>query len=194
MPSTMLALPPAPGARTRTSMTLGSVLAGAAALGVVGALVAAYLALRGTTRPWPPEGATFDTYTLATITVTAVMAGFTIEWASSAVRSQYRGQVLSAFGLTLGLTAAFANLVWYLLSQLPFGPATHPYGTVVHAMLVAVLVYGLIGLGMVVLSGLRAVGNQLTPACMPLIRSAAWFWHATTLAWVVIWTVVFINK
>ena len=191
-----LALPSGGDTSTRNR---GTVSAAAIAAGVglgmlVAGLVAAYLAMRSGRAEWPAENMKFDNYTATMLVVTLLMSSVTLEWASHGIRNDLRGQSLAAFGITVGLIAAFLNGLWYLVDKLEFGAGAHPYGTVVHTMLFVSGAAVVIGLGYIVLTFLRTAGHQLTMANFALMRSTAWFWHFVVAAWVAVYYAVYITK
>ncbi|HVM07130.1 MAG TPA: cytochrome c oxidase subunit 3 [Acidimicrobiales bacterium] len=201
MASSMLALPAAgtTGAGVegrRGILPLGVTIVGAGGLMVMGGLVAAYLALKNGVRgvDWPPEDTSFDNYTATTLSLTVLMAMITIEWAAYAIRKDFRGQALFAFGLTAALAIAHLNGLGYLINGFEFGVADSAYAAVVHALTLVPFLIGAIAVGAVVLVGLRAVGHQLSLANYALMRAAANAWHIAAIAWVIAYYTVYITK
>ena len=199
MASPMLALPAAGTSGTgaearRNSRPLGVAAAGAGVAAVIGGLIAAYLALKAAPGAFIPEGTSFDNYTAATLLITAGMAMVTIEWASYGIRKNFRGQALFGFGITLLLEIAFLNALYYLITQLPFEAADGPYATVVHALLgVPFLLHVAVALG-TLLTGLRAVGHQLTTDNLHVARANALLLHIAAVAWVAAYYTVYVTK
>ena len=195
-PTEMLALPSGaePAPPRRQQVTVGVLVAVVAGAMLFGGLIAAYLVLRSTTGRWPPRGVRFDNYTATTLAVTLLMASITIEWAVSAVRNGQRGQALAGLGLTLGLGLAFLNAAWFLISKFNFRPAQHPYGTVAYALAVLGALNGLVGVGFVLLTGLRVVGHQVGEANRHLMRATALYWHFVTAAWAAVFYTLYVSK
>ena len=194
-----LALPPAGGTgggveARRGIVPLGATLAGIGAIGVVGGLVAAYLALRSSADAWPPENTSFDNYTATTITLTVLMAMVTIEWAAYGIRKGFRGQSLFGFGITTLFALAYLNGLAFLINGFKFEPGSSAYATVVHALCGTAFVIGVIATGAVVVTGLRAVGNQLRTDNQSLLRGAALLWHAASIAWIAAYYTIYVSK
>ena len=199
MATPMLSLPRAGSTGTnvegrRDALPLSVVVGGAGVATLIGALVAAYLALKAAPREFIPEGVSFDNYTASTLTITALMAMVTVEWGLYGIRKSFRGQALFAFGITVLLGVAFLNALYYLINQLPFEPASSPYAGVVTAMLVVAFGVAVIGLLAVVLTWLRAIGHQLTTDNLQVGRAGALVWHIATVAWVAVYYTVYVTK
>ena len=178
----------------RGILPLGTSVAGAGALMVMGGLVAAYLALKSAADGWPPEDTAFDNYTATTLALTVLMAMSTIEWAAYAIRKDFRGQALFAFALTAAFAAAHVNGLAYLINGFEFGVGDSPYATVVYSLLLVPFLLGLIAAGAVVLVGLRAVGHQLATNNYALMRAAAIAWHVAAIAYLIGFYTVYITK
>jgi len=199
MASSMLALPAAggtgPGVEGRRGiLPLGVSVIGAGGLMVMAGLVGAYLSLKSAADEWPPAETAFDNYTATTITLTVFMAMTTVEWAAYAIRKDFRGQALFAFALTAVLAVAHLNGLAYLINGLEFGVGDSAYATVVHALMLVPFLVGVLGVGAVVLVGLRAVGHQLATGNYSLMRAAANAWHIAAIAWVIAYYTVYITK
>ncbi len=194
-----LALPSGGGSglaasRRRTTLPLAVVIVGAGVVMLMGGLVAAYLALKASTGTWPPKGTKFDNYTAATLTITALMAAVTIEWAAYGIRKGFRGQALFGFGITLGLAVAFLNALAYLINGFAFRGGASPYATVVYALTGSAFVVAGVATFAVLLTGLRAVGHQLGRDNFHLMRATALVWHVALVAWLAVYYTIYIAK
>lgn len=199
MTTTMGALPSAGSTGTnvegrRNSLPLGVAAAGIGVLALIGGLVAAYLALKAAPGDFIPKDTSFDNYTASTLTITAVMAMVTVEWAIHGIRKHFRGQALFAYGLTVLLGIAFLNALYYLITQLPFEPGSSPYAGVVTAMLVVAFGVAVLGLLAVVLTWFRAIGHQLTTDNLQVARAGALLWHLAAVAWIAVYYTVYVTK
>lgn len=199
MATSMLALPsaggtgPNPEAR-RNAVPLAVLVAGAGIMTLVGGLIAAYLALRALPGPFVPEDTAFDNYTSSTLTITALMAMVTAEWGLYGIRKDFRGQSHFAFGITTLLIVAFLNALYYLITQLPFEPASSAYAGVVTAMLVVPFGLAVMGLFAVVLTWLRSLGHQLSTDNIQVGRAGVLLWHITAVAWIALYYTVYVTK
>lgn len=178
-----LGLPAGGRDRPANVLTIVTLMAGVAELTVMGALVAAYLNVRGLLSPWPPEGVDLDNYLGTTLFITAVLSVVTVEWAVFALRHGNRRQALAATGITIGLGGALLNLLWYTGTQLHFGPADHSHAVLAYAMLIAVGVIAALSIAYLLVALVRTAGGQVTPGDSSLLRAAAWHWHVVVVAW-----------
>ena len=182
-PTTMLALPSGDRHRPVHALSIATLMAGIAELSLVGALVAAYLNVRGLLSPWPPKGVDLDNYLGTTLFITTVLSVVTAEWAVFALKRDNRRQALSATGVTIGLGVAFVNLLWYTGTQFHFGPADSSYAVLAYALLIAVGVIAVLGMAFLLVALVRTAGGQVTPRDPSVLRAAAWHWHVVVVAW-----------
>lgn len=199
MATPMLSLPAAGGTGTnaegrRNALPLAVLVAGAGVATLIGGLVAAYLALKAAPGDFIPEDTSFDNYTASTLLITALMAMVTVEWGLYGIRKGFRGQALFAFGITTLLGVAFLNALYYLITQLPFEAASSPYAGIVTALLVVAFAIALAGVIAVILTGLRAVGHQLTTDNLHVGRAGALVWHIAAVAWIAVYYTVYVTK
>lgn len=199
MATSMLALPSAGGSGSnvegrRNSLPLAVLIAGAAVGTLVGGLIAAYLAIKAAPGPFIPEDTAFDNYTASTLTITALMAMVTIEWAAYGIRKGFRGQALFGFGISVLLGIAFLNALYYLIVQLGFEAGSGPYATIVYTMLGVSFLLAVVGVFAILLTALRAVGHQLTTDNYHVMRASALLWHIVAIAWIAVYYTVYVTK
>ena len=192
--SSTLALPSGGAERPRDILTLTSLLVGAGGLLFYAALVGAYLHLRNRIGEFVPEDAHIDQYRGNMLVITLLLAAVTVEWGHSAVKRGVKRQATSAYGMTLGLGAAFLFLLWHTGVEAGYGPASHEYGLVVTTMAVVLAVLVAIGIGFAALTLFRAAGGQVSAAEPDQARAAAWYWHFTVVAAVLTWYTVVVLK
>lgn len=189
-----LALPAGGSARPRTILTLASLLVGVGGLMLFGTLIAVYVLLRSRLEPFPPEDATIDQYLGNMLVLTMVLSAVAVEWGVSAVRRGIGKQAAAGFGITAGLGVAFLNLLAYTANHADYGASTHPYGTVVAAMVVALGIAVGIGIAFAVLTLLRLAGSQVSAADPEQARALGWYWQFTVVATVAVWYTVVVLK
>lgn len=192
MSTEQLALPAGGRPREHHVLNLGTLLLGGAGAMVFGALVAAYMQLRGAAAEWPPEGVELDNYIGVTLFLTALLSAVTVEWAPYAIKRGNQRQTLWALALSLGLGFAFLNMLWYLATQLGFGVADHAYGTVFYAAILATGVQVVIGLGYLLVALVRTAGHQVVPGDHQLVRAAGWYWQWVNVCWLVVFTALYL--
>ena len=194
MASPALALPSAGGERPRRVLTMAVLFLSAGGAMAFAALLGAYLHLRRLASPFPPPDADIDQYWGNVAMITMLMGSVTVEWARSALDREQRKEALAAFGVTVGLGLAFLNLVSFAAGHVEFDAVTHPYGTVVAALVMLVgLVVGL-SVAFVTLTLFRVAGRQLLQPGADQPRATACAWHFATIAAVAVWYTVIVLK
>jgi cytochrome c oxidase subunit III len=174
--------------------TFGVLALSVAMLVAFGALLGAWLSLRSGTPVWPPNGAPLDNYFGTVLSLTMLMGVLAAEWSAYGVRRRERGQAIAGLVLLLVFGLAFLNLLSYQLHVAHFGPATSAFGALYFAfhLLMGSSVVAALGLASVTLA--RLMGGQVSGADPALARSTAWFWHAVTVGWFVMYAAVYVVK
>ena len=126
------------------------------------------------------------------MSITLIMSAITVEWGVRALREGNRRQALSGLALTPLFGFAFLNLLWYLVSRLGFGPASHPYGTLVYAFVAVTVVNVTVGIAFLLLTMLRIAGHQVGQADPEVARAAGWYWHFVVVAWMVTYVALYV--
>jgi heme/copper-type cytochrome/quinol oxidase subunit 3 len=188
------ALPAGGGERPRNILTLTSLLVGAGGIMFFAALMGAYVHLRSRIEEFHPEEAHLDQYLGNMLVITLLLATVTAEWGHAAVRRGVKRQATTAFGITIGLGAAFLFLLWHTGVQAGYGPASHEYGLVVSTMAIALGVLVGLGVGFAALTLFRVAGGQVSAVEPDQARAAAWYWHFTAVASVIVWYTVVVLK
>jgi heme/copper-type cytochrome/quinol oxidase subunit 3 len=174
--------------------TFGVVVAAVAMVVAFGTLLGVWWTLKLGTAVWPPKGVTIENYYGTTLSVTMLMAVLAAEWTAYGVRKQERSQVVAASVLLVGFGLAFLNLLTYVAKVSHFGPGTHAYGAVFYAFTILMLAAVVSAVAMSLLSLIRFLGGQVSAAEPALVRSAAWFWWATGVGWLVMYAAVWVIK
>jgi len=192
MSEATLALPAGPETRRSDVLTVATMVAGVAGFMVIIGLFAAYLEVRALAPVWPAKKVSLDNYLGTTLTITMLMSSVTAEWAVQAMKIGNRRHALTALALTPGFGFAFLNLVWYLVTQLGFGPGSHPYGALFYAFIAATVVNVAVGMGFLVVALLRTFGHQVGPGNTSVARAAAAYWHLVTAGWVLTFVALYV--
>jgi len=187
-----LALPSGQRDQPGHVLSLGALLLGVASCMVLAGIVAAYFEVRGVAKVWPPRGVKLDNYVGVTLFLTMLLSAVTVEWAPFAIKRGNQRHALWGLGLTLGFGIAFLNLLWYLASQLGFGPADHVFGALMYAAIIAIAVQVSLAAGFVLVALIRTAGHQVVAGQHQLVRAAAWFWQAAGLSWLVVFTAFYV--
>jgi heme/copper-type cytochrome/quinol oxidase subunit 3 len=182
------------GTRPRNLVATGTALLCAGATTLFGALLAAYVELRGHGGEWVPKDLKLDNYLGNMLVITMLLGSLSVQWAVSAVKRDERRQASAAFGVAMGFGAAFLNLLSYTISKLDLPLADSPYAVVVGAMAFLLGIVVVLAMGYAFVTVLRLRGEQVRASDPDLARGAAWFWQYATLATVVVWFAVVVRK
>ena len=189
-----LALPAAGGRRRSGTLTLTVLLLDAAGLMLFAALAGAYLHVRHLDGQFPPKGVKIDRYLGNFVVITMLMGAVMLEWSVNALRRDERRQAKAGLGITLGLGVAVLNLLSFGASRAGVEPAANPFGTLVTALVASFAVAVAIGVGFVTFTLFRVAGSQVSAAEPEQLRAAAWYWHFTVGAAVLVWYLVVILR
>ena len=86
---------------------------------------------------------------------------------------------------------AFINLSTYVLAQGKFGPGTSPYGLIYYALNGAAIAFAGTGILVAIVTLARVLGGQVTPRAPALGWVAAWYTSLVTVAWLVVYGLVY---
>jgi heme/copper-type cytochrome/quinol oxidase subunit 3 len=182
-----------PGSRLPSGTTLtGTLLLIAADAMVLLALLATWWTIKGGAPAWPPRGVSVGTYLPTTVTITAIMSAFAVQWAVSAIRRNDQRSGTVALILTVFFALAIANAQWYYLIRARFGLDTHNYGTLFHLLIGYHLLHVVLATAALVLVGTRAMAGHFGRHGHDPLRSAAAFFQYSNAAWFAILTVMFL--
>ena len=189
-----VALPPAArlleGTRQRSSLLVGAVLYGLAALVAVAALIGAYLALRAG-QGFPPEGAKKQNYFGSINLAAAFMILLTAEWFVWAVSRDERRQAGQAIGLAVLLEAAMLNATITAIARAGYGPATHAFGTLWYAFFLLSAITNIVAIGALLLHGAKLVGRQVSALEWQLSRAVSIVVHVSAITWLMTWCTLY---
>jgi cytochrome c oxidase subunit 3 len=143
---------------------------------------------------WIPNGAGTIPLTPASVMlVTLAMSSITVQWVVWAISHNDRFNLYIASALTLVLSAAFLNQASFLYSAMGWeiaGPDA----------LQAVLIYAITGTQIVMLvvamcflalMSFRALAGEYSARDHEGLTAAALFWHASVVAYAVIWAAIY---
>lgn len=143
---------------------------------------------------WLPSGVTIPLTPGSMGGFTLILSLGTVLWAVWAARNNVKGQTYAAIGITIMLGLAYINQIASLYSQM---------GLVLNETRQAVLIYAitgghliLVGAGLLflALTGIRAVGGQISGRDSEALSAAALFWFVTVGIYALIWFPVLVTK
>jgi heme/copper-type cytochrome/quinol oxidase subunit 3 len=188
--ATMLALPPGGRERPRNLITVATALTLSGGLTLFAALIGAWFYVKHINPPWPPKGVKIDNYLGTMLSVTALMAGVTAEWAVHAIRKEDKSQSAFALGITAVFGLAILNLLWYLGRTVGFGPGKTPFAVVFFALISASGFVFLTAVVVAIVAMARTLGRQMSPASHEMLRATAMYWHFAVVTWLSVWATI----
>jgi len=191
LPSAERVAPASAGPDT-ASTSLGTLLVVAADAMVLAGIVAAYFAVKDGSASWPPDGVSVGTYIPTMITITAVMASFSVQWGLFATRRNDQRNAGVALGLTVFFGVAMANAEWLAFTRAGFGVSAHAYGTFYYLLIGYHLVHLLAATTPLVLVTCRALAGHFSRSRHEPVRAATIFFHYTNAIWFTVVTVLFL--
>jgi len=158
-------------------------------------LIAAYVSIGHVAKVWPPHGVTLDVYTGNMLAITSIMSLVTVEWAYYSVKKGDPAQGTWGLLLTLGFGGGFLLLLWQLGAKMGFSPGSAkigPFAVIFFSMLAASGAVTMLGIVAVVLVLTRVLARQMTPTNTEMLRAVAWFWDFVVLAWLAVFSAVWL--
>ena len=182
---------PAPTPGRRNVVLVGTLVAVAAGVALVGTLLGGYASARDAAKDlnqvWPPEGTALPNVALLVTYAGLLLSSFTAQWAFAAIRQDDRRQSYWALGATAVLGACFLNGLTFVWSQLGLAAGSGPYANHVYAVTVTHFVLVVAALVTFLVVGFRVFGGQLGRDESELLLSAVVVWHFVVAAGAVIW-------
>ena len=188
---------PAPRARPRVVL-IGTALVIAAIAGVFAGLFAVYFSMRADTiasgGEWIPGGAgTIPLAPASVMFVTLGMSSITVHWAVWAIGRNDKLNTYLALGLTLMLAVAFLNQASFLYDQMGWEIAGDlaQQSVLIYAITGGQILMLLVAMVYVALMAFRTMAGGYSARDSEGLVSASLFWHASVVAYAVVWTAIY---
>lgn len=200
----MLALPSTPSPERRHSLLVGTAFGVSAGAAAFAGLLGTYLAARereldalreaGEAVRFLPNGVTMPEIPSNIMLFIFVGASIMAQWAVYAVRRSDRRHA----GMAIAVVALFGlgalNLQIAVYRQLNVGLTSSPFATLFYAVTGAFMIALLVGLVFAVVTALRSLGGRYAATDTDGVAAFALYWHFLTVAFAVLWLVVYVNK
>ena len=191
LPSAERVAPATAGPDTPTTSLGTLLLVGADAMLLAG-IVAAYFGVKDGSAAWPPKGVSVGTYIPTVVTITAVMAAFSVQWGLYATRRNDQRNAVIGMGMTVFLGLAMANAEWLAFTRADFGVSAHSYGTFYYLLIGFHLVHVLAATVLLLLVAGRALVGHFSRDRHEPVRAVAIFFQYTNAVWFVVVTVLYL--
>jgi cytochrome c oxidase subunit 3 len=192
------ALPPAPPVQRPRVLIIGSAFASAATLMIFAGLIGAYLSRRtelvAAGDSWLPQGVEIPLQQPNMMLFTLLGSAVTVQWAVYAISRNDRTNTYLALGLTFIFGIAYINMQSYLYTLMEFDITANQQGVLVYTITGAHIIMVVVAMIFVALMAFRALAGQETGRQHDGISAAALFWHASVVAYAVIWLAVYVTK
>lgn len=189
--------PEAPRARPRLVL-LGTSLTIAAIGAVFVGLFAVYFTMRSGVisagQEWIPGGAgTIPLTPASMMLITLAMSSITVHWAVWAIGRDDRMNTWIALGLSVMLAAAFLNQAAFLYDQMGWEIAGDlaTQSVLIYAISGLQIAMLVVAIAYLALMSFRAMAGGYSARDSEGLVAASLFWHASVVAYAVIWTAIY---
>lgn len=199
----MLALPPASPPAPRRQIFVGTAVAGAAALMLMGGMMATWLKFRadapvresmkrGFIKDWMPEKVIVPEVAanmmLLGLLVILVMA----QWAVYSAKRQDRVHAGLAFGVTSLMALAVINAQIFIWTQMGVVAVDGAFHSMFYAATGVMMALFLSGLVFTAVAAFRFLGGRTKE--VELVSAHALYWYFLTAAFCAVWFVIYVQK
>jgi|HigsolmetaAR201D_1030396.scaffolds.fasta_scaffold03599_8 cytochrome c oxidase subunit 3 len=193
----MHALPPAPPPPPRRQVFVGTALAGAGVVTLVGGMLAVWILQRERAldagSSWVPDGVTIPEVPSNVMLISIWGLCVFAQWAAWAARRDDRVHAGLALGLVGVVGAAIINAQAFVYSQMELPVADETgYGAMFYAVtgtMIALFVAGLVFTGV---SAFRYLGGRVMDR--EIVAAHALFWYVLAAAFSAVWLIVYVTK
>jgi cytochrome c oxidase subunit 3 len=185
------------GASGMATPLVGMLLFIASEVMFFGGLFAAYFSARASVPAgaWhPPEPGHLDLPLAAVLTAILVASSFTMQFGVWAIRRGDQGKLRLWTAITLGLGIVFLAGQLYDYSQLGFGIADDPFGTVFYTLTGfhgAHVFGGTVGLTIVLA---RAARGQFSARNHVGVEAVSMYWHFVDVVWIGVFSTIYLLR
>jgi cytochrome c oxidase subunit 3 len=191
-----IALPPAPPPPPRRQLLVGTALAGAATIMLIGGMLAIWVLQRERAvdagDPWVPQGVVIPEVPSNVMLITAWGLCLFAQWAAWSARRGDRAHAALALGITGIMGLAVINAQAYVWEQIDLPIADSGYAAMFYAItgtLVALFVVGLVFTGV---TAFRFLGGRTDD--QEIANAHALYWYILAAALTGVWFFVYVTK
>jgi heme/copper-type cytochrome/quinol oxidase subunit 3 len=192
----MIALPPAPRPHPRRQLLVGTALASAATMALIGGMAALWLRFRDdaidATGSWQPDGVSVPEVASNVMLIAFLPIGVFAQWAVYSARRDDKQHTAVALGLVALLGLAVVNGQANIYIQMGVAIDDGAYGSMFYALtgtFMALLVAGII---FSLVTAFRYLGGRTTER--EIVAAHAMFWYVLAAVYTAVWFVVYVTK
>ena len=199
----MLALPPSTQPSPRRQAFVGTALAGAAGVMLIGGMLATWLQFRadsplresekrGMIRDWMPEAVKVPEVAANIMLVGIVIVCIMAQWAVYSAKRGDRGHAGVAFGLTALFALSVVNAQMFIWVQMGVGIRDGAFHSMFYAITGTMMFLFLTGIAYTAGTAFRYLGGRTRD--VSVLSAHALYWYFLTAAFTAVWFVVYVQK
>lgn len=192
----MMALPAAAPPEPRRQIFIGTALACAGGLALIGSMIATWWMFRNGAladgHAWLPEDAQVPEVATNVMLISFLPACIFAQWAVYSARRGDRQHTALALGLTALMGVTVINAQAFVYKQMALPANGGAYHTMFYAITGLFMVLVVIGIGLSVANALRYLGGRT--ADREPISAHAIYWYFLAVVYAVVWFVVYVAK
>jgi len=192
----LVALPPAPAPPPRRQVFVGTAIASASALMLIGGMLAVWILQRNHAidagEEWLPRGVTLPEVAANVMLITVLVIPMFAQWAVYAARRRDRVHLGLALSLVALLGLAAVNAQAYIYSQAEIAVADSGYAPMFYAVTGTVVALLIIGVVFSLVTLFRLLGGRDSES--ELAASNALYWYVLTVVFSAVWLIVYVTK
>jgi cytochrome c oxidase subunit 3 len=196
--ATVRALPAAPAPPPRRQVLVGTALAGAGSLMLIGGMLAVWYQQRARAEDagesWLPEGIKVPEVPTNVMLFGVVGLVLFAQWAAYAARRDDRVNAALALGLVAIMALAVINAQVYVYNQinLPIADELAGYAGMFYAVTGTMMALFIAGLVFTLITAFRVLGGRVRDH--EVVAAHALYWYVVAVAFVAVWFVVYVTK
>lgn len=192
----MIALPSAPASAPRRQVFVGTAVVCAAGASLVGGMLALWLRFRKEAVAaggiWLPGGVTVPMVAANVMLLTLIPICVFAQWAVYSAKRSDRPHTAMALGLVGLLGIAFINAQAYIYSQMKLPANGGTFNSMFYALTGALVALAIIGVVFSAVAAFRYLGGRTTDR--EVVSAHAMYWYFLSIAFVMLWFVVYVTK
>jgi heme/copper-type cytochrome/quinol oxidase subunit 3 len=192
----MHALPAGPAPPPRRQVLVGTALAGAAMIMLLGGMLAVWILQRERALDggdsWIPEGVMIPEVPTNVMLIGVWALVVFAQWAVYAARRGDKLHTGLALGIVAVMTLALINAQAFVYNQMEMPAAESGYAGMFYAITGTMVALFIVGLGFCAVTAFRFLGGRTTDR--ELVAAHALYWYVLAAVFSAVWLIVFVTK
>jgi cytochrome c oxidase subunit 3 len=143
---------------------------------------------------WPPEGFHLPVWLAFVNTCILVTSSFSMHWALTSIKRNYRAGLIAGLTLTFLLGLTFLLIQAREYTRLGFSPSENAFASTFYALTGLHGAHVFVGLSLLLMAIVRSVRGHYGPAAHDHlgVEIPGIYWHFVDVMWIVVFTVVYV--